>query len=202
MTGNTEVPANDLDEVRIALGGPDGGHVADEPKEEARDPKAQTDAECSRERAVENSDGAWRSTHQDRFGQRAMHGRDESSFPEQAPQAVVYPNSTEDVADIVRVCARHGTPIVPFGAGTSLEGHILPARAGITGWVQVEVLVNADGSVRSAKVVDAKPKGMFEAAAMTAVLRWKFKPKVLDGKPVDQRGQCKIEFNLNAPSPA
>ncbi len=100
------------------------------------------------------------------------------------------------------------------GGGGMFDGDIIPlqrippayprdaARAGITGWVQVEVLVNADGSVRSAKVVDAKPKGMFEAAAMTAVLRWKFKPKVLDGKPVDQRGQCKIEFNLNAPAPA
>ena len=78
MTGDTQVSAYDLDEVRIALGGPDGGHVADEPKEEARDPKAQTDAECSGERAVEDRDGARRAAHQDRFGQRAMHGRDEA----------------------------------------------------------------------------------------------------------------------------
>jgi len=58
VTGDTQVSSYDLDEVRIALGGPDGGHVADEPKEEARDPKAQTDAECSRERAVDDGDGA------------------------------------------------------------------------------------------------------------------------------------------------
>src|ERR1700722_1526552 len=77
MTGDTEMSTHDLNEVRIALGGPDGGHVADEPKQEARDPKAQTDAECSRERAVDDGDGARRTAHQDRFGQRAMHGRDE-----------------------------------------------------------------------------------------------------------------------------
>ena len=54
------------------------------------------------------------------------------------------------------------------------------ARSGITGWVQLEVLVNADGTVRSARVLEAKPKGLFEAAAVQAVLRWKFKPKVVE----------------------
>jgi periplasmic protein TonB len=71
------------------------------------------------------------------------------------------------------------------------------ARSGITGWVQLEVMVNADGSVRNAKVVDSKPRGIFEAAAVQAVMRWKFKPKIQDGKPVEQRGSQKIEFNLN-----
>src|SRR6202030_3761662 len=60
------------------LGHLDSRHVSYKPEEEARDPKAQTDAECSRARAVENSDGARRTAHQDRFGQRAMHGRDEA----------------------------------------------------------------------------------------------------------------------------
>lgn len=95
------------------------------------------------------------------------------------------------------------------GAGM-FDGDLLPlqrippqyprdaARGGITGWVQLEVLVNADGSVRSAKVVDAKPRGVFEASAVQAVMRWKFKPKIENGKPVEQRGSQKIEFNLNA----
>lgn len=72
------------------------------------------------------------------------------------------------------------------------------ARAGITGFVQLEVLVNADGTVRSAKVIEAKPKGLFEAAAVAAVMRWKFKPKVVNGQPVPQKGAQKIEFNLNS----
>ncbi|MFL6548663.1 MAG: energy transducer TonB [Povalibacter sp.] len=96
------------------------------------------------------------------------------------------------------------------GAAAMFDGDLLPlqrippqyprdaARSGISGWVQLEVLVNADGSVRSAKVVDAKPRGIFEASAVQAVMRWKFKPKIQDGKPVEQRGAQKIEFNLNA----
>src|ERR1700732_1913898 len=74
MTGDAEMSTHDLDEVRIPLGCPDSGHVADEPKEEARDPKAQTDAECSRERAVDDGDGARRTAHQDRFGQARCTG--------------------------------------------------------------------------------------------------------------------------------
>src|SRR5579863_2808415 len=58
MTGDAEMSTHNLDEVRIALGGPDGGHMADEPEQEASNPKAQTDSECGRQRAVENSDGA------------------------------------------------------------------------------------------------------------------------------------------------
>jgi protein TonB len=95
-------------------------------------------------------------------------------------------------------------------AGGMFDGDLLPlqrippqyprdaARNGITGWVQLEVLVNADGTVRSAKVIDAKPRGIFEAAAVQAVMRWKFKPKIENGKPVEQRGAQKIDFNLNA----
>jgi protein TonB len=96
------------------------------------------------------------------------------------------------------------------GAGAGLfDGDIIPlqrippqyprdaARNGITGWVQLEVLVNPDGSVRNARVVDAKPRGLFEAAAVQAVLRWKFKPKMVNGLPVEQKGAQKIEFNLS-----
>lgn len=70
------------------------------------------------------------------------------------------------------------------------------ARARINGWVQLEVLVNADGSVRSAKVLGAQPKGLFEANAVAAVLRWRFKPKVVNGTPVAQRGSQRIDFNI------
>jgi protein TonB len=104
-----------------------------------------------------------------------------------------------------------GTFLGQMGAGGSgmFDGDIIPlqrippqyprdaARNGITGWVQLEVLVNPDGTVRSARVLESKPKGLFEAAAMQAVLRWKFKPKVVNGQPVEQKGAQKIEFNLN-----
>ena len=101
------------------------------------------------------------------------------------------------------------------GGGTALaglfDGDIIPlqrlppqyprdaARNRIQGWVQLEVQVNADGSVRGARVMDAKPKGLFEASAVAAVLKWKFKPRVVNGQPVAQRGMQKIEFNLTEP---
>ena len=49
-------------------------------------------------------------------------------------------------------------------------------------------------------MLESKPKGLFEAAAVQAVLRWKFKPKVVNGQPVQQKGAQRIEFNLNAPA--
>ena len=51
MAGDAQMPADDLDEVRVALGSPNGCHVANEPKQEARDPEAQTNAEGGCERA-------------------------------------------------------------------------------------------------------------------------------------------------------
>jgi protein TonB len=73
-------------------------------------------------------------------------------------------------------------------------------RAGLSGWVQVEFIVNPDGSVRSAKAVEAQPRGIFEAAAVIAAQRCKFKPKMTDGKAVEQRGRRKWNFDLNKPS--
>jgi len=70
-------------------------------------------------------------------------------------------------------------------------------RAGLSGWVQVELVVGPDGSVRSARAVEAQPRGVFEAAAVMAAQRCKFKPKMEDGKPVEQRGKRKWNFTLN-----
>jgi D-lactate dehydrogenase (cytochrome) len=63
---------------------------------------------------------------------REQHGADESFHPGAAPDAVVYPASTEEAAAIVGVCARHRAPMVPFGAGTSLEGHVQALQGGVS----------------------------------------------------------------------
>ncbi|KAL4515520.1 hypothetical protein Ndes2437B_g06956 [Nannochloris sp. 'desiccata'] len=59
------------------------------------------------------------------------HGRDESYHPDSPPQAVIFPRSTEEIASIVKICSANHVPIVPFGAGTSLEGHIAAIRGGV-----------------------------------------------------------------------
>ena len=60
------------------------------------------------------------------------HGRSETHFPLTPPDAVAYPETTEDVAGIVRICARHGCPVVGWGAGTSLEGQAQAISGGIS----------------------------------------------------------------------
>jgi len=63
---------------------------------------------------------------------REQHSRGESYHPPAAPDIVCFPRTTEEVASIVRISAAHRLPIVPFGAGTSLEGHVNAIRGGIT----------------------------------------------------------------------
>jgi D-lactate dehydrogenase (cytochrome) len=60
-----------------------------------------------------------------------QHGVDASFHHPQPPDVVVYPESTEEAAAIVRVCAAHRAPLVPFGAGSSLEGHVAAVRGGV-----------------------------------------------------------------------
>ena len=64
---------------------------------------------------------------------REQHGRDESAYTSvPPPAAVVFAQSTEDVAFTVRHAAEHHVPIIPFGVGSSLEGHLLAVQGGIS----------------------------------------------------------------------
>ena len=62
---------------------------------------------------------------------REQHGRDESYHPAKAPDAVAFAESTEEVAALVALCAQHGRPVIPFGTGTSLEGHVAALHGGL-----------------------------------------------------------------------
>jgi len=63
---------------------------------------------------------------------RLQHGRDESVHAPQMPDGVVQAENTEEVAQVVRLCAEHRVPIIPYGVGSSVEGHVLAPTGGIS----------------------------------------------------------------------
>ncbi|MBS7810212.1 FAD-binding oxidoreductase [Roseococcus pinisoli] len=63
---------------------------------------------------------------------RQQHGRGEDTTTPTLPDAVAFVETTEEVVEIVKLCHQHGVAITPFGAGTSLEGHVNPVRAGLS----------------------------------------------------------------------
>ena len=68
--------------------------------------------------------------------------------------------------------------------------------AGVEGWVKVRFTVEPDGSVSSPKVIQSKPPRVFDTAALRAIKKWKFKPKVVNCVAVQQDGTQLIEFKL------
>ena len=63
---------------------------------------------------------------------RQQHGRDESIYEVPPPAAVVFAETTQDVTDAVKLAAQHKVPVIPFGVGSSLEGHLLAVQGGIS----------------------------------------------------------------------
>ncbi len=63
---------------------------------------------------------------------REQHGKDQTYHQGAPPDAVVFPKSTEEVQRIVGLCAAKGVAVIPYGTGTSLEGHIAALRGGVT----------------------------------------------------------------------
>ena len=63
---------------------------------------------------------------------REQHGNTLTWIENQPPDAVVFPQSTDDVQEAVRICVQHKVPVIPFGTGTSLEGHINAPFGGVT----------------------------------------------------------------------
>ena len=103
---------------------------------------------------------------------REQHGRDESAFTVAPPQAVVFAESTRDVADAVALAAEHRVPVIPFGVGSSLEGHLLAVQGGISldvGRMTQVLSVNAEdltvtvqpGVTRKALNEAVKSEGLF-----------------------------------------
>ena len=103
---------------------------------------------------------------------RTQHGRDESSFDAPPPSAVVFAENTQDVADAVKLAAQHRVPVIPFGVGSSLEGHLLAVEGGISidvGRMNKVLSINAEdltvtvqaGVCRKALNEEIKSTGLF-----------------------------------------
>ncbi len=74
-----------------------------------------------------------------------------------------------------------------------------PSRAAsrrIEGWVKIEFTITEEGTVKDAVVVDSDPKNIFDRAALQAIKRWKFKPKVIGGEAFEQRALQVLQFKL------
>ncbi len=110
-----------------------------------------------------------------------------------------------------------GGPFIPTATGTNRgagfgDGDLIPIVRiepqfprealinGISGYVRVSFMVMEDGSVEpgTVKVIEAKPPRLFDSAAQRAVARWKFKPRIVDGRPVKRPAEQTITFNLEA----
>lgn len=61
----------------------------------------------------------------------AQHGTDESAFEPRPPDGVAFPGSTEEVAQVVQLCAAERVPVIAFGVGSSVEGHLLAVQGGV-----------------------------------------------------------------------
>jgi protein TonB len=68
---------------------------------------------------------------------------------------------------------------------------------GIEGYVIVEVTIAADGSVRGVVVMESVPRRLFDRNVIRAVLKWKFKPRIINGVPVERKAIQRLDFNLN-----
>jgi len=63
---------------------------------------------------------------------RELHGRDESYHTPSLPDIVVFPETTQDVSEVMKIAQQYEVPVIPFGLGSSLEGHVIPYDRGIT----------------------------------------------------------------------
>jgi protein TonB len=103
-----------------------------------------------------------------------------------------------------------GGPFLGNWAGNPLaEGDVLPIVRidpqwprealveGIEGYVVVEVTIGADGSVKDVRVLQSKPRRMFDRNVIRAVLKWKFKPRIINGVAVERKAIQMLEFTLD-----
>jgi protein TonB len=105
-----------------------------------------------------------------------------------------------------------GGPVVAAGwqAGNNVgDGDIIPIvrieptyprdalMKGLEGWVRIGFTIMPDGSVADPQVLAAEPRRVFDREAIRAILRWKFKPRIVDGQAVSREAEQTIDFKIN-----
>ena len=116
-----------------------------------------------------------------------------------------------DIPNIDLPTIAGGGPFLGNWAGNPLaEGDVLPIVRidpqwprealveGIEGYVIVEVIIAADGSVASAVVLESVPRRLFDRNVIRAVLKWKFKPRIINGVAVERRAIQRLDFSLDS----
>ena len=116
-----------------------------------------------------------------------------------------------DIPNIDLPTIAGGGPFLGNWAGNPLaEGDVLPIVRidpqwprealveGIEGYVIVEVIIAADGSVASAVIIESVPRRLFDRNVIRAVLKWKFKPRIINGVAVERRAIQRLDFSLDA----
>ena len=116
-----------------------------------------------------------------------------------------------DIPNIDLPTIAGGGPFLGNWAGNPLaEGDVLPIVRidpqwprealveGIEGYVIVEVIIAADGSVASAVIIESVPRRLFDRNVIRAVLKWKFKPRIINGVAVERRAIQRLDFSLDS----
>lgn len=98
--------------------------------------------------------------------------------------------AARQATEVAAAASLQRTRYVPPEYPAAAEKHAL------SGWVDVEFMVNTDGSVSDVTVVEAQPQGVFEQPAMNAVRKWHYQPVLLDGQPINQRARVRVRFAL------
>ncbi len=96
----------------------------------------------------------------------------------------------EKASEVVTATSLQRTHYVPP------EYPVAAEKDALTGWVDVQFMVNTDGSVSDITVTEAQPRGVFEHSAMDAVGKWRYQPVLRDGQPINQRARVRVRFAL------
>jgi len=114
-----------------------------------------------------------------------------------------------DAPTVSEPVAPAAKPTAPAPVVSGADGEVVPiyrtkpkyprsaARRGLEGVVTISFTITKTGGVRGASVIRATPKNVFDKAALKAIMKWKFQPKLVNGQPVERQATQEIKFKLN-----